>query len=72
MPLARYALHAQDIELYIAPTWDAGVSWLTTMRHIAKEAGCWVVGTGTALQGKDVPDKFPRPRQAVQPRGMDQ
>jgi nitrilase len=59
MPLARYALYAQDIELYIAPTWDAGDSWLTTMRHIAKEAGCWVVGTGTALQGKDVPENFP-------------
>ena len=59
MPLARYALYAQDIEIYIAPTWDAGESWLATMRHIAKEAGCWVVGTATAMQGSDVPEDFP-------------
>ena len=59
MPLARYALYTQDIEIYIAPTWDAGESWLATMRHIAKEAGCWVVGTATALQGGDVPEDFP-------------
>ena len=59
MPLARYALYAQDIEIYVAPTWDAGESWIATMRHIAKEAGCWVIGTATAIQGSDVPDDFP-------------
>jgi nitrilase len=30
------------------------------MRHIAKEAGCWVIGTATAMQGSDVPDDFPK------------
>jgi len=59
MPLARYALYAQDIEIYIAPTWDTGESWLATMRHIAREGGCWVIGTATALQGSDVPADFP-------------
>jgi nitrilase len=59
MPLARYALYAQDIEVYVAPTWDTGESWLATMRHIAKEAGCWVIGTATAMQGSDIPDDFP-------------
>jgi nitrilase len=59
MPLARYALYAQDIEIYVAPTWDAGESWIATLRHIAKEAGCWVIGTATALQGSDIPDDFP-------------
>jgi len=59
MPLARYALSAQDIDIYVAPTWDTGESWLATMRHIAKEAGCWVIGTATALQGNDIPADFP-------------
>jgi nitrilase len=59
MPLARYALYAQAIEIYVAPTWDTGESWLATMRHIAKEAGCWVIGTATALQGSDIPADFP-------------
>ncbi len=38
MPLARYALCVQDIEIYVAPTWDTGESWIATMCHIAKEA----------------------------------
>lgn len=59
MPLARYALYAQDIDIYVAPTWDTGESWLATLRHIAKEAGCWVIGTATALQGSDIPADFP-------------
>ncbi len=59
MPLARYALYAQNIEVYVAPTWDCGETWLASMRHIAREGGCWVIGLATALQGKDVPDTFP-------------
>jgi nitrilase len=59
MPLARYALYAQGVDVYVAPTWDVGESWLATMRHIAKEAGCWVIGTATALQGSDIPADFP-------------
>ena len=59
MPLTRYALYAQDIDIYVAPTWDTGESWLATMRHIAEEAGCWVIGTATAMQGSDVPEDFP-------------
>jgi len=59
MPLTRYALYAQDIDIYVAPTWDSGESWLASMRHIAKEAGCWVIGTATAMQGSDVPEDFP-------------
>jgi nitrilase len=59
MPLARYALYAQSIEIYIAPTWDSGENWLCSMRHIAREGGCWVISTATALQGADIPDDFP-------------
>ena len=29
------------------------------MRHIAREGGCWVIATGTAIQGADVPSDFP-------------
>jgi nitrilase len=60
MPLARYALYAQDLDIFVAPTWDTGESWLATMRHIAKEAGCWVISTATAMQGSDIPADFPQ------------
>jgi nitrilase len=59
MPLARYALYAQNIDIYVAPTWDCGDTWLASMNHIAREGGCWVLSTATALQGADVPDTFP-------------
>lgn len=59
MPLARYALYAQGMEIHVAPTWDAGDGWLATLRHIARESGCWVIGTATALQGSDMPGDFP-------------
>lgn len=59
MPLARYAIYAQAPDVYVAPTWDNGETWLATLRHIAREAGCWVIGTATALQGGDVPEDFP-------------
>lgn len=59
MPLARYALYAQGMEVYINPTWDNGDICLATLRHIAREGGCWVIGTATAIQGSDVPEDFP-------------
>src|SRR5580765_9016066 len=42
MPLARYALYAQGVEIYIAPTYDHGERWVATMQHIGREGGCWV------------------------------
>jgi len=59
MPLARFALYAQNIELYLAPTWDSGDVWLASMNHIAREGGCYVLSTATAVQGRDLPDTFP-------------
>jgi nitrilase len=54
MPLARYALYAQGVELYVAPTYDSGDDWIGSLRHIAREAGCWVVGSGNLLRGRDL------------------
>jgi len=59
MPLARHALYAQNIDIYVAPTWDCGDTWQASMNHIAREGGCWVLSTATALQGMDIPEAFP-------------
>jgi len=59
MPLARFAIFAQGCEIYIAPTWDEGGTWLSTMRHIATEGRCWVLGNGSSMRGKDIPTDFP-------------
>jgi len=59
MPLVRYALYAQGIELYVTPTYDTGDRCIATMQHIAREGGCWVVSCGAAFQARDLPDSLP-------------
>lgn len=59
MPLARYALYAQGVQIYIAPTYDSGDAWIGTLQHIAREGCCWVVGCGNLLKGSDIPEDFP-------------
>lgn len=59
MPLARYTLYSQGVEIYIAPTYDSGDDWISSLQFIAREGGCWVIGCGNLMQGHDIPDDFP-------------
>ncbi len=70
MPLARYALYAQGIDIYIAPTYDSGDGWIGSMQHIAREGCCWVVSAGVALRNRDLPDDFPE-REMLYPNDED-
>ena len=54
MPLVRYALYAQGLDVYVAPTYDSGDRWIATLQHIAREGGCWVLGSGVAFRASDV------------------
>lgn len=58
MPLARYALTAWGEQIHLAPTWDRGEPWISTMRHIAKEGRCFVVGACQAFHKDAVPDEL--------------
>jgi nitrilase len=58
MPLARYSLYAWGVQIYLAPTWDNGEPWLSTLRHIAKEGRAYVVGCSIAMRKQDIPDHF--------------
>jgi nitrilase len=59
MPLARCAMYAQGVEIYVAPTYDSGDRWVASAQHIAREGGCWVLGSCTAFQARDLPDSMP-------------
>jgi nitrilase len=56
MPLARYAMYARGVQLFVAATWDRGEPWLSTLRHVAKEGGMFVVGCCMALRKQDLPE----------------
>ena len=44
MPLARMAMYGKGVEIYLAPTADARDRWQATLRHIALEGRCFVLG----------------------------
>jgi nitrilase len=44
MPLARMTMYNKGVELYLAPTADARDTWQSTLRHIACEGRCFVLG----------------------------
>ena len=56
MPLARYALTAWGQQIHIAPTWDRGEPWISTVRHVAKESRCFVVSCCQAFHKDMIPD----------------
>jgi len=55
MPLARMALYSKGVELYLAPTADARDSWQATLRHIACEGRCFVLGCNQFVTKDMVP-----------------
>ena len=60
MPLARFALFASGVQIYLAPTWDVGDRWLASTRHLAFEGGCWVLACGSVLRAIDIPADLPK------------
>jgi nitrilase len=60
MPLARAAVYAQGVDIYLAPTWDNDDVWQATVRHIAKEGRVHVISVAPLLRGSDVPEALRR------------
>jgi nitrilase len=58
MPLARHAMWAWGAQIHIAPTWDRGEPWLSTLRHTAKEGRVYVIGCCTAMHRDDIPERY--------------
>ncbi|MEM8523034.1 MAG: carbon-nitrogen hydrolase family protein [Bacteroidota bacterium] len=71
MPLARMAMYQQGVEIYIAPTADARESWIASMRHIALEGRCFVLGCNQYMKRSFYPKEYQRvlEDQAVDCRG---
>ncbi len=59
MPLARMALYSQGVELYLAPTADSRETWQATLRHIACEGRCYVLGCNQYVTKAMYPSDLP-------------
>ena len=71
MPLARMFMYSKGVELYLAPTADSRETWQATLRHIASEGRCFVLGCNQFV----TKDMYPRnlqdhPELAEQPEVM--
>jgi nitrilase len=55
MPLARMALYAKGVQIYLAPTADSRETWQATLRHIACEGRCFVLGCNQFVAKRDLP-----------------
>jgi nitrilase len=56
MPLARMAIYDKGVEIYLAPTADARDTWQATLRHIACEGRCFVLGCNQYMTKDMYPD----------------
>ncbi len=59
MPLARFHIYAQGVDLWLAPTLAPGDGWIATMRHIARENRMFVIGVNPVLHADQIPAGFP-------------
>jgi nitrilase len=59
MPLARFALYSQGVQIWVAPTLATHEPWVASMRHIAREGCCFVIGCAPAARFSDIPADVP-------------
>ncbi len=56
MPLARTAMYAKGVEIYLAPTADCRDTWQATLQHIACEGRCFVLGCNQFVKKNMYPE----------------
>ena len=61
MPLARWAVYQGGPQIWLAPTADDSEGWIASMRHIAIEAGAFVVSVPQHIVASAFPDDVPLP-----------
>jgi len=59
MPLARWHVYQGGPQIWLAPTADDSESWIASMRHIAIEAGAFVVSVPQHIPRSAFPGDFP-------------
>jgi nitrilase len=72
MPLARFHMYAQGVDLWIAPTLALGDGWIATLQHLARENRMFVVGVNPVLHADQIPAAFPDRDRLVPPAYLEE
>ena len=67
MPLARFHMYAQGVDVWLAPTLATGDAWIATMQHLARENRMFVIGVNPVLHVDQIPTDFPHRDRLVPP-----
>ena len=59
MPLARWHVYKAGPQIWVAPTADDSDGWIASMRHIAIEAGAFVISVPQYIPAEAFPADFP-------------
>lgn len=59
MPEARLAMYKKGIQVYLAPTADSRDNWQHTLKHIALEGRCYVLGCNQFVTKAMYPENLP-------------